>query len=122
MVAAAKKGDPIIGVVDRQAALTPDVKTPSAGNHVKGKGTSVAPEEHLLVVTLGAFAVASADAVDGEIKPGRRLSAGANGKLVKAKPIDLNGRAIFPAGQHAGYALGTLSAGSGKVGIFVNPH
>jgi len=122
VVAPAKQGDPVIGVVDRQVVVTPNTKALGDGNHVKGKGTVVAPEEHLYVVTLGAFAVASADASEGAIAPGTRLAAGRDGKLVKAQPVDVNGRKLYPAGENAGYALGALPSGSGQLAIFVNPH
>jgi hypothetical protein len=121
-VAAAKDGDPVIGVMDRRVTMTPSGHEDVVSSHLKAAGTSAAPGEHLSVVTLGAFAVASADAIDGAIAPGTRLAAGRNGKLVKAKPVDVGGRKLFPAGENVGYALGSLAIGSGKVAIFVNPH
>lgn len=121
-VGRATAGSPVIGVMDRRVAVTPSGRPDSAANHVKGAGTAAKSGDHLLVVTLGAFAVASADAEDGEIAPGTRLAAGKNGRLVRARPVDVGGRTVFPAGENVGYALGSLAAGSGKVAIFVNPH
>ena len=120
-VGPAKQGDPVIGVMDRRVTVSQAARR-GIGNNLKGSGTSAAAGELLYVVTLGAFAMASADADEGAIAPGTRLSAGKNGKLVKAKPIDVGGRSIHAPGENVGYALGTLSAGSGKVAVFVNPH
>jgi hypothetical protein len=122
VVGPANAGDTVIGVVDRQVEVTPANKQDAGMNHVKGKGTIVEPEEHLYVVTLGAFAVASADASAGAIKAGHRLVAGANGKLVKANPVQLDGRSFYAPGEQVGYALGELATGSGTMGIFVRPH
>ena len=122
VVGPAGKGDAAIGVVDRRVEITPANKAGAEGNHLKGKGTVVQPDEHLYVVTLGAFAVASADVSAGPIKAGSRLAVGANGKVVKATPLQLNGRSFYPAGEQVGYALGELATGSSTIGIFVSPH
>jgi hypothetical protein len=121
-VAPAKHGDAVIGVMDRRVTVIAATLDDGLGNHMKGAGPAAASGEHLSVVTLGAFAVASADAIDGAIAPGTRLAAGKNGKLVKAKAVDVGGRKLFPAGENVGYSLGSLASGSGKVAIFVNPH
>ena len=122
VVGPANGGDAVIGVVDRWVDLTPDPKASDGSSHVKANGTSVEPDEYLYVVTLGSFAAASVDASAGSIKAGSRLSAGANGRLVKAKPIQVSGRSMYPAGEQVGYALGELASGTGTVGIFVSPH
>ena len=114
-VGPAKAGDRIIGIVDRLAEVS-TVKRPrgQAGtdSSIQGRGTTVKPGDHLLVVTMGAFAVAVADASAGPIAVGDELAVGAKpGKLGTSKG---NGRS-------AGYALGALATGMGKVGIFVSP-
>jgi hypothetical protein len=114
-VGPAKAGDPIIGIVDRLAEVSTATGPKGlAGTNpsIHGRGTTVKPGDHLLVVTMGAFAVAGADASAGSIAIGDELTVGAKpGKLAKSKG---NGRS-------AGYALGSLATGTGKVGIFVSP-
>ena len=121
VVAPAGVGDPAIGVVDRRVEVSTSPKRDGA-NELRASGTSVEPEAHLYVVTLGAFAVASADASAGAIKVGDRLSVGGKGRLGKAVAIQVSGRSIYPAGEQVGYALGGLASGSGTIGVFVNPH
>ena len=121
-VALASHGDAVIGVMDRRVTMTPSGHPDVVTSQVTAAGTSAASGQHLSVVTLGAFSVASADAIDGPITPGTRLAAGRNGRLVKASPVDVGGRKMFPVGENVGYALGSLASGSGKVAIFVNPH
>ena len=148
VVGPAQAGDTVIGVVDREMTPTPatvklkgsstkiyrpdgsekTVKTPtkSVDSQFKGftaSGTAVAPGKHLLVVTLGAFAYASADASAGAITAGDELTAGAKvGTLVKADKVTVSGQTFTVPGTSVGYALGALNDGSGQIGIFVSPH
>jgi hypothetical protein len=150
VVAPAKAGDTVIGVVDRMMKPAPKTATIDAQTNtitgpngdkqttkipaktVKAEGggigfveggTAVKPGERLLVVTLGAFAYGSADAAGGAIKAGDELMAGAKaGKLVKAEKVTVDGKTFSIPGTSAGYALGSLNDGTGRIGIFVSPH
>ncbi|OGO54094.1 MAG: hypothetical protein A2Z32_13200 [Chloroflexi bacterium RBG_16_69_14] len=148
VVGPAKAGDTVIGVVDREMSPTPatikvpgssriergpdgsekTVKTPARtlDAQVKGftaTGPNVGPGKYLLVVTLGAYAYGSADASAGAIKAGDQLMAGPTaGKLVKADRVTVSGKSFTVPGTSVGYALGALSDGTGKIGIFVSPH
>ena len=151
LVGPAKAGDTVIGVVDRMMKPAPTEATikaqtvsitgpdgrkqtrqvpartvrtegGGAGFYLEG-GTLVKPGERLLVVTLGAFAYASADAAGGAIKAGDELMAGATpGKLVKADKVTVSGKTFSIPGTSVGYALGSLGSGTGWIGIFVSPH
>ncbi len=122
-VGPASVGDAVIGVVDRRVDVRrAPAKAGGDHNQVKASGTVAKPEEHLYVVTLGAFAAASVDASAGAIRAGDRLSAGPNGRLTRATPVSLNGRSLYPTGEQVGYALGSLASGTGTIGIFVSPH
>jgi hypothetical protein len=114
-VGPAKAGDRVIGIVDRLAEVSTGKRPKGlAGTitNIHGRGTTVKPGDHLLVVTMGAFAVAAADASAGAIAVGDELVVGAKpGKLTKSKGT----------GRTAGYALGALAEGTGEVGVFVSP-
>ena len=123
VVGPAKAGDAVVGIVDR--AMKPETlksgnpvtKEPQEETSFAAAGTSVAPEQHLLVVTVGAYAVASAEVTDAAISPGDRLMLGKkSGKLVSHKSKDAQA-----AGGSVGFALGKMSSGSGKVAVFVSP-
>lgn len=148
VVGPAKVGDTVIGVVDRE--MSPNaatVATPGSSRTVLGPdgskttettpartikaqvkgftatGPDVAPGKYLLVVTLGAYAYGSADASAGAITAGDELMAGATpGRLVKADKVTVDGRSFTVPGTSVGYALGALSDGTGRIGIFVSPH
>ena len=150
LVGPAKAGDTVIGVVDRMMKPAPSTATikaytvtttgpngekqtrdvPATTVRAEGGGygfleggTAVAPGEHLLVVTLGAYGYASADAAGGAIKAGDELMVGARaGALVKADKITVSGRTFSIPGTSIGYALGSLNDGTGWIGIFVSPH
>jgi hypothetical protein len=150
LVGPAKAGDTVIGVVDRMMKPAPStatikasttsitgpngekqtrqipartVRTEGGGVGFLEGGTAVKPGEHLLVVTLGAYAYGSADAAAGPIKAGDELMAGAKpGKLVKASKVTVNGASFSVPGASVGYALGSLNDGTGRIGIFVSPH
>ncbi len=148
VVGPAKAGDTVIGIVDREMAPTPATfKAPGSSRTVRGPdgsektvktptrtlkaqvkgftatGPDVAPGKYLLVVTLGAYAYGSADASAGAITAGDELMAGATaGKLVKADKVTVSGKSFTVPGTSVGYALGALSDGTGRIGIFVSPH
>ena len=150
LVGPAKAGDTVIGVVDRMMKPAPTTATikahtdtitgpngetqttniPARTVRAEGGGfgfleggTAVKPGEHLLVVTLGAYAYGSADAAGGAIKAGDELMAGAKaGKLVKAEKVTVSGKTFSVPGTSVGYALGSLKDGTGRIGIFVSPH
>lgn len=148
VVGPAKAGDTVIGVVDREMTATPSTVKVAASSRVvlqpdgskktvktaattvkaqrdgfTPSGVDVAPGNHLLVVTLGAYAYGSADASAGAIKAGDELSASATpGKLVRAERVTVGGKSFSVPGTSVGYALGALADGSGRIGIFVSPH
>jgi hypothetical protein len=150
LVGPAKAGDTVIGVVDRMMKPAPStatvkaytvtitgpngekqtrdvpaktVRTEGGGYGFLEGGTDVRPGEHLLVVTLGAYAYGSGDAAGGAIKAGDELMAGATaGKLVKAEKVTVSGKTFSVPGTSVGYALGSLNDGTGRIGIFVSPH
>jgi hypothetical protein len=150
LVGPAKAGDTVIGVVDREMKPKPNTVTIPAhtvtitgpngekqvtkipaktvpaeggGAGFLDGGTSVAAGQHLLVVTLGAYAYGSADASAGAIKAGDELMAGTTaGKLVKSSKVTVSGKTFSVPGTSVGYALGALLDGTGRIGIFVSPH
>ncbi|MDI6784692.1 MAG: hypothetical protein QME64_11450, partial [bacterium] len=61
------------------------------------------------------------DASYGAILPGDLLvTSPTAGYAMKAQPIIIEGRAIYPSGAILGKALGTLESGQGTVPVFVS--
>lgn len=137
VVRAAKKGDAVIGVVDRELTAAPDsmtvggekrtIKVNRAGDKqvtvptrtikaLKGLwadgDTSVAADKYLRIILGGVFAYAGAAPTGATV--GDLLAVGAtNGKLAKAA-------ADAGAGVKAGKYLGTLK--DGRIVVFVDPN
>ena len=148
VVGPAKKGDTVIGVANTQMTLSPettkvtvpartvkdgngkDVKIPartitqpnSRRGFVVGD-TQVAAGQYLSIVTSGVVTFGSADASAGAIKSGDGLTVGASpGLLVKANKVNVGGQSFTIPGTSAGYALGSLNDGTGRIAILVSPH
>jgi hypothetical protein len=128
VVGPAGAGDPTIGIVDREMIPAAVTKAPRGAGNAGGPnfnqgGTSVSPDHYLLIVTEGAFAVASSDASAGAIRAGDPLTAGSvSGHLVLQHQIAVGGTRFYAPGTSVGYALGALPDGSGQIAVFVSPH
>lgn len=100
----------------------PDGASTSASTFVEG-GSAAAPGRYVLVVTYGIVTIASVDASAGPIHPGDPLSVGsAPGSLSAAGRISVRGLSFTVPGASVGYALASLSRGSGTMAVFVSPH
>jgi hypothetical protein len=123
VVGPARRGRPVIGVVDR-TMVPHQVRIGGRTHRIFSNGPgAVKPGGFLFVVTLGAFAYASVDATNGAIRPGASLQVGRTpGTLVAERLIRIGHAAFLAPGTSVGYALGTLRDGTGRIGIFVSPH
>jgi hypothetical protein len=76
--------------------------------------------DYLHLVTSGIFKSLKVDASYGVVHPGDLLTSSSNpGYAMKAQPVVISGRSIYPTESIIGKSLGTLESGQGSIPVFV---